>query len=82
MHPCPMLPDERSPLVIRARVQEQKSLIYDELLLLRAAGLHIQRLRGCKLIMCTLSARLTYLVGGQNELTRASYIDTTTPILP
>ena len=27
-------------------------------------------------------ARLTYLAGGQNELLRASYIDTTTPILP
>ena len=27
-------------------------------------------------------ARLTYLVGGQNELLRASHIDTTTPILP
>ena len=48
MHPCPMLPDERSPLVIRVRVQEQKSLIYDELLLLRAAGHHTQRLRRAK----------------------------------
>ena len=45
MYPCLTPPEERSPHVIRTRVQEQNSLIYDELLLLHAAGLHTQRLR-------------------------------------
>ena len=45
MHPCLMPPDERSPHVIRTRVQEHNSFIYDELLLLHAAGLRPQRLR-------------------------------------
>ena len=40
-----MPPDERSPRVIRMCVQEQKSLIYDEILLLHVAGHRPQRLR-------------------------------------
>ena len=36
---------KRAPHVIRERVQEQYSLIYDELLLLHAANLHAQCLR-------------------------------------
>ena len=40
-----MPPDERSPHVIRACVQEQKALIYDVLLPLHAAGLRPQRRR-------------------------------------
>ena len=40
-----MPPDERLPHVIRKRVQEQNSFIYDELLLLHVAGHRPQRLR-------------------------------------
>ena len=45
MNPCLMPPDERSPRVIRARVQEQKSITYEVLPPLHAAGLHTQRRR-------------------------------------